>query len=121
MTNGARAFSARVKLPCRLFCGGEGGPEISATAVSIDTGSAVLAIPEGPGHPKPGETVRIELQLPGRAPDSRCLAVRARVAKVVELRNGTSQMTVEFRKAAIREAGKPERKPAARAISGWRM
>jgi hypothetical protein len=121
MTSGARAFSARVKLPCRLFCGGKGGPEVSATAVSIDTGSAVLAIPEGPVYPKLGEAVRLELQLPGKSPGSRCLAVRARVAKVVELRNGTSQMTVEFRKAAFKESDKPQRKPPKSVANGWRM
>ena len=64
MSTGAKAFAARVKLPCRLFCDGE-AVEVLGTAVSIDTGSAVLAIPEGvPQRPKLGDAVRLELELP---------------------------------------------------------
>jgi hypothetical protein len=124
MNIGAKAFAARVKLPCRLFCGGEDGLEVSGTAVSIDTGSAVLAIPDGTQlHPKLGEVVHLELQLPANAVSAaaRCLAVRARVAQVVEMRDGTRQMTVQFRKAAFKDSEKPLRKPPKGAAKAWEM
>ena len=121
MSTGAKAFSARVKLPCRLFCDGE-GVEVLGTAVSIDTGSAVLAIPEGVPQPKLGDAVRLELELPVKkaSAGARCLAVRARVAQVVEMRDGTSQMTVQFRKAAFKEVEHPVRKPPKMAAK-WAM
>ena len=123
MSFGAKAFAARVKLPCRLFCGGENGLEVSGTAVSIDTGSAVVAIPEGPQALKPGEVVRLELELPvnGASTAARCLAVRARVAQVVEMGDGTHQMTVQFRRAAFRDPEKAPRKPPKAATKGWAM
>jgi len=124
MTIGAKAFSAQVKLPCRLFRGGVNGLEVSGMAVSIDTGSAVLAIPEGPmTHAKRGEVVHLELQLPVNTLSSaaRCLAVTARVADVVEMHDGTSRMTVRFRKAAFKDSEKPLRKPAKSASKGWEM
>lgn len=128
MTIGAKAFAARVKLPCRLFCGGEDGLEFSGTAVSIDTGSAVLALPDGSiAHPKLGELVHLELELPVNAVSAgaRCLAVRARVAQVVEMRDGTRQLTVQFRKAAFKDSEKPLRKPPRKPPKGatkvWAM
>jgi len=123
MSIGAKAFAARVKLPCRLFCGGDNGLEVAGTAVSIDTGSAVLAILD-PAHPKLGEVINLELQLPANASSSasRCLAVRAKVAQVVEMRDGTRQMTVQFRKAAFKDSEKAPRKPPkAAAVKGWEM
>ena len=124
MHTSAKAFSARVKLPCRLFCGGVNGLEFSGTAVSIDTGSAVVAIPEGPlAHSKLGEVVRLELQLPVQAESvvGRCLAVTARVAQVVDMRDGTHQMTVKFRKAAFKDSEKALRKPPKSVAKGWAM
>ena len=70
-----RAFSAQVQLPCRVFCGPDSTLELSGTAVSIDTGSLVLAMPvftstnDNVAHPqvdqpKLGDKVRLELSLP---------------------------------------------------------
>jgi len=123
MNIGTKAFSARVKLPCRLFCGGLNGLEVSGTAVSIDTGSAVVAIPDGPAHPKLGEIVHMELQLPMKSHRAagRCLAVTARVAQMVEMRDGTHQMTVQFRKAAFKDSERAPRKPPKSIAKGWAM
>lgn len=123
MSTGAKAFAARVKLPCRLFCGGVHGMEVSGTAVSIDTGSAVLAIPDGKTHPKLGEVVHLELQLPANAVNvvARCLAVRAKVAHLLEMRDGSCQMTVQFRKAAFKDSDKPARKPPKSVARAWEM
>jgi hypothetical protein len=123
MSIAAKPFEARVRLPYKLMC--DGGLELSGMAVSIDTGSAVLALPEGPlAHPLRGQAVRLELQLPaGRASvPGRCLAVRARVAQVIEMRDGTRRVTVQFRKAAFKESEKAPRKPPKRvAAKGWEM
>jgi hypothetical protein len=122
MNIGAKAFSARVQLPCRLFCGPDHGLRMVGTAVSIDTGSAVLVLPDdGVAYPKAGEVVNLELDLPMNADTSaRCLAVRASVARVVAMRDGTRRMTVQFRKAAFKESERLPKKPP-RVASGWEM
>ena len=97
--------------------------EVFGTAVSIDTGSAVLAILD-PTRPKLGEVIDLELQLPANTASTaaRCLALRARVEQVVEMRDGTRQMTVRFRKAAFKDSEKPPRKPPkAAAAKEWEM
>jgi len=123
MSIAAKAFEARVQLPYRLVC--DGGLELSGIAVSINTGSAVLALPERPlAHLLRGQAVKLELQLPaGRANVAgRCLAVRARVAQVIEMRDGTRRMTVQFHKAAFKESEKAPRKPPkSAAAKGWEM
>ena len=123
MNIGAKAFSARVHLPCRLFCGGEGGLQVIGTAVSIDTGSVVLELSDASAqHLKIGDVADLELDLPANPVSSsaRCLAVRARVAQVVDMQNGTRQMTVQFRKAAFKESERIARKPP-KASGGWEM
>src|SRR5436190_18954330 len=106
----ARAFSAQVQLPCRVFCGPDSTLELSGTAVSIDTGSVVLAMPvfmstnENVAHPQLGDKVRLELSLPVAAPNvepsagAKYLAVQARVAAVTELLDGSRHIKFTFRK-----------------------
>jgi len=63
----ARGFSARVQLPCRVFCGPDSILELSGVAVSIDTGSLVLALPardSSQSMPQPGDKVRLGIEAP---------------------------------------------------------
>lgn len=123
----ARAFSARVQLPCRVFCGPDSILELSGVAVSIDTGSLVLALPARSGvltMPQPGDKVRLELSLPVTESNAgaKCLDVRARVSAVTELHDGSRQVTFTFRKASFKdrvESAMP--KPSKPAGKVWRM
>src|SRR5436190_23809687 len=90
----ARAFSARVQLPCRVFCGPDSILELSGVAVSIDTGSLVLALPARSGSrtmPQPGDKVRLELSLPVTESNAgaKCLQVRARLSNIMEHHDGS--------------------------------
>jgi len=92
----ARGFSARVQLPCRVFCGPDSILELSGVAVSIDTGTLVLALPardSSQSMPQPGDKVRLELSLPvtESTAGAKCLELRARV----------SNMTTEGRRGRI--------------------
>ena len=110
----ARAFSAHVQLPCRVFCGPESILELSGMAVSIDTGSLVLAMPARNGNPehapepceqpKLGDKVRLELSLPVTEVNAgeKYLALQARVAGVTEMLDGSRQIKFTFRKAPSR-------------------
>jgi len=142
----ARAFSAQVQLPCRVFCGPDSTLELSGTAVSIDTGSLVLAMPvfmstnENLAHPQLGDKVRLELSLPvadqNGDPDveqnanqnvqpttgAKYLAVQAQVAAVTELLDGSRHIKFTFRKASFKdrvEEALP--KPPKAASKTWRM
>jgi hypothetical protein len=104
----ARAFSARVQLPCRVFCGPDSILELSGVAVSIDTGSLVLALPPRCGSlnmPQPGDKVRLELSLPVTESNAgaKCLEVRARVSNITEQHDGSRQVTFTFRKASFKD------------------
>jgi hypothetical protein len=104
----ARAFSARVQLPCRVFCGPDSILELSGVAVSIDTGSLVLALPPRCGSlnmPQPGDKVRLELSLPVAESNAgaKCLEVRARVAGITEQHDGSHLVTFTFRKASFKD------------------
>ena len=59
-------FSAKVELPCKIFCGPDSMLEFSGVAVNINTGSLLLQIEphNGPWQPVLGERVRLELSLP---------------------------------------------------------
>lgn len=126
MNIGAKAFTAHVQLPCRLFCGPENEWEVAGTAVSIDTGSAVVILPDegdgGKAYPATGDVVNLELDLPMNAVNAsaRCLAVRASVANMAVMKDGTRRMTVQFRKAAFKESERLPKKPP-KAASGWEM
>jgi len=131
MSLSARAFSAHVQLPCRVFCGPDSILELSGIAVSIDTGSLVLSMPARNGaaenhHGQPllGDKVRLELSLPvtERSAGAKYLALQARVALVTEMHDGSRQIKFTFRKASfkdrVEEAIAKPPKPAGKL---WRM
>jgi hypothetical protein len=121
----AASFSARVDLPCRVFCGPGGAVVLSGTALSIATSRMVVALEEGNGGPPDvGEQVRLELLLPanGNAANERYLAVRARVLDVVETAQGSRRLTITFRKPSFKagvEAAR--RKPVRAEVKRWSM
>src|SRR5437762_1459405 len=123
----ARAFSARVQLPCRVFCGPDSILELSGVALSIDTGSLVLALPARTGSlnmPQPGDKVRLELSLPVTESNAgaKCLEVRARVSAITEQVDGSRQVTFTFRKASFKDLVEGPL-PKASKVDGkvWRM
>ena len=141
-----RAFSAQVQLPCRVFCGPDSTLELSGTAVSIDTGSLVLAMPvftstnESVAHPQLGDKVRLELSLPGAEQNvdpnveqnadlkveqgarAKYLAVQARVAAVTELLDGSRHIKFTFRKASFKDRMEEALPKLPKAASKtWRM
>ena len=121
-----RPFSAKVELPCKVFCGPDATPEFSGLVVKIDTGRLVLALPEGNGRACPdlGELVRLELLLPVKAESAaaKCLNVRARVADTTEMPDGSRQLVLNFRRASFKD--RPAnffRKLPKAATNGWTM
>jgi hypothetical protein len=129
MSLAGRAFSARVQLPCRVFCGPDSILELSGTAVSIDTRSLVLAMPARSSSPEPqnqpqlGDSVRLELSLPTeRQARAKCLALRARVALVTEMLDGSRHIKFTFRKVSFKDrVDKVLAKPVKSAGKLWRM
>ena len=129
MSAESKAFSARVDLPCRVFCGPDAMLELPAVAVSIDTGSVVLAVRGGHAHsfPMMGERVSLEMLLPvnGGQAKAKCLTVRAKVVRMTEMPDGSRQIGLSFRKASFKDVaervlGKP-RKGVKAAVTGWEM
>jgi hypothetical protein len=121
-----RPFSAKVELPCRVFCGPDATLEFSGLVVKIDTGRLVLALPEGQTRACPdlGESVRLELLLPvkARSAAAKCLNVRARVAHTTEMPDGSWQLVLNFRRASFRDRSENIlRKLPKAAASGWTM
>ena len=119
-----QAFSARVELPCKVFCGPDTRVEFSGTAVSIYPGSLMLDLGalHGPWRPEVGEHVRLELHLPVHleTAKAKCLIVRARVTGVSGGPGGTTRLELKFRKPSFRD--RIERLPReARLANGWRM
>ena len=118
------SFSAKVELPCKIFCGPDSMLEFSGVAVNIDTGSLLLQIGthNGPWQPVVGEKVRLELSLPVNLElaKPKSLSVRARVANVKDLPDGSQQLELRFRKPSFKDSGKIE-SPAKSAGSGWEM
>ncbi|HSP67447.1 MAG TPA: hypothetical protein VLN48_06955 [Bryobacteraceae bacterium] len=127
MSDPARAFSARVQLPCRVFCGPESFLELSGVAVSIDTGSLVLSMPAGNADqqaPQPGDRVRLELSLPVTESNAgaKCLEVRARVSNITQQVDGSRQVTFTFRKASFKDLVEDPLPKASKADGKvWRM
>jgi hypothetical protein len=126
----ARAFSAQVQLPCRVFCGPESILELSGIAVSIDTRSLVLSMParasggDPCNQPQLGDKVRLELSLPvtERSARAKYLALRARVAVVTEMLDGTRQIKFTFRKVSFKDRLEEALPKAPKTASKlWRM
>ena len=117
-------FSAKVELPCKIFCGPDSMLEFSGIAVNINTGSLLLQLGalDGPWQPVVGERVRLELSLPVNFELARAksLSVRARVANVTDMPDGTQRLELHFRKPSFKDSGKVEA-PAKTAGNGWEM
>jgi len=117
-------FSAKVELPCKIFCGPDSMLEFTGVAVSINTGSVLLQIQahNGPWQPVVGEKVRLELSLPVSIESAKAknLSVRARIANVTDMPDGRQQLELRFRKPSFKDSGKVE-SPAKRAGNGWEM
>ena len=117
-------FSAKVELPCKIFCGPDSMLEFMGVAVNIDTGSLLLQIAShnGPWQPVVGERVRLELSLPVNLElaKAKSLSVRARVANVMDMPDGSQRLELHFRKPSFKDSVKIEA-PAKSASSGWEM
>jgi hypothetical protein len=128
-----RAFSAKVELPCKIFCGPDSMLEISGTALNINPASLLLDVRDlrGPWQPAVGEWVKLELLLPlngNHVPEHvkpKVLSVRARIASVTALADGSRQLELRFRKPTFKdqaENGNGHRKPAkASGVYKWEM
>jgi hypothetical protein len=117
-------FSAKVELPCKIFCGPDSMLEFSGIAVNINIGSVLLQLQahNGPWRPVVGERVRLELSLPVNfeLAKAKSLNVRARVANVTGMPDGGQQLELRFRKPSFKDSGKIE-SPAKSAGNGWEM
>jgi hypothetical protein len=102
MRQEAHAFSAKVELPCRGFCGPDSRSEFSGVATRIDTGSLVFTTKRRnrEAFPEVGDTVRLELSLPvnssGATP--KFLTLRAEVVRVIQRADRSWQLEFTFRK-----------------------
>jgi hypothetical protein len=117
-------FSAKVELPCKIFCGPDSMLEFSGVAVNINTGSVLLQLEmhSGPWQPVVGEKVRLELSLPVNfeLAKAKSLNVRARVANVMDMPDGSQRLELRFRKPSFKDSGKIE-EPIKAAGNGWEM
>ena len=117
-------FSAKVELPCKIFCGPDSMLEFSGIAVNINTGSLLLQLEmhNGPWQPVVGEKVRLELSLPVNfeLAKAKSLNVRARVANVMDMPDGSQRLELRFRKPSFKDIGKIE-EPIKAAGNGWEM
>jgi hypothetical protein len=125
-------FWAEVQLPCKIFCGPDSLLEVAGTAVNIGPASVRLHLDSVPAswEPSVGESIRVELLLPVKSAraKSKYLSVRARVADVTEMPDGTRRLELRFRKPVfkerLKEADQKENglaKPAQAAHVKWRM
>ena len=117
-------FSAKVELPCKIFCGPDSMLEFSGIAVNINTGSVLLQLEvhNRPWQPVVGEKVRLELSLPVNLElaKAKSLNVRARVANVMDMPDGSQRLELRFRKPSFKDSGKIE-EPSKAAGNGWEM
>jgi hypothetical protein len=119
-------FAAKVELPCKVFCGPDSMVQISATALSINTGSLVLALGVGV-IPSVGARVKLELLLPVNSenPTAKCLSLRARVTSTTQLPDGSCHAELSFRSARFKDVEaipkKKQAKVAKAPASGWAM
>jgi hypothetical protein len=119
-------FSAKVELPCKIFCGPDSMLEFSGVAVNIDPGSVLLQLgaDNGPWQPVVGEKVRLELSLPVNLElaKAKSLSVRARVANVTDMPDGSQRLELRFRKPSFKDSGKNGlAQPAKARGGGWEM
>jgi hypothetical protein len=99
-------FSAKVELPCKIFCGPDSMMEFAGVAVNIDPGSVLLQLGahNGPWQPVVGEKVRLEL------------------SNVTDMPDGSQRLELRFRKPSFKDSGKNGlAQPAKARGGGWEM
>jgi hypothetical protein len=118
MTDGQPVFWTKVDLPCKVVCertavNGLAASlpvdtvELFGTAVDIDNGSLSLNV--GSLHGEwvwaVGQRVRLELELPVRVDVAKpkAMIVRAKVARVHDMPDGTTRVEFKFRKPRFRD------------------
>jgi hypothetical protein len=122
-------FATKVELPCKVYCGPDSMVQLAATALSIDTGSLVLALGVGV-LPLVGARVKLEVLLPANQenPTAKCLSLRAKVTRTTELPDGSCRVELSFRKANFKDVEATPRQKLAKAakaakapMNGWAM
>ena len=100
-------FAAQVELPCKIFCGPDSLLEVSGTTVEIGPAKMRLHVGEllGSWQPVVGDQLRLELLMPVNREQAKakCLSVRATVADVAELPDGTRWLELRFRKPIFKD------------------
>lgn len=121
-----QVFSAKVDLPCKIFCGPGSTLELAGTATNIETGRLYLDVGAlyAPWQPVVGDFVRLELSLPMdyEAAKAKYLSVRARVASVEPMADGSQRLEVLFRRPVFRDRAEVDAaREAPMAVSQWHM
>lgn len=121
-----QVFSAKVDLPCKIFCGPDSALELSGTATSIETGRLQLDVGtllENVWHPVVGDSVKLELSLPmDREPaNTKYLSLRARVAAVEPMPDGSHRLELLFRRPVFRDRADTGMAEPPAEVSHWEM
>jgi hypothetical protein len=121
-----QVFSAKVDLPCRVFCGPNATLELAGTATNIETGrlSLDIGVLDPPWQAVVGEFVRLELSLPVEQEPAKekYLSVRARVATVETMEDGSQRLEVLFRRPIFRDRAESDApREAKAAVNQWQM
>lgn len=130
MNTSARGFSSHVTLPCTVSCGPEAGQKLNGTALKIEPGSMILRLTATSRmFPQVGDKVDLDVHLPVNfeLAGAKDLSIRGQVLEVTEMRDGSRQFVLSFRRANFRDRnGKnghraaPKRKMKV-ATEGWEM
>lgn len=117
----AREFSSQIELPCTVSCGANGEFTFVGTAISIGSTRLVFRLKgSDPSFPRVGDTVRMNIHLPGEAGlAAKDISTRARIVDVSELADGVQTFVLSFRRAQFRDRpASAERRASA---GSWEM
>ena len=121
-----QVFSAKIDLPCKIFCGPGSTLELAGTATNIETGRLYLdvGVLDPPWQAVVGEFLRLELSLPvdQEPAKEKYLSVRARVASVETMEDGSQRLELLFRRPIFRDRAESDTpREAKAAVSQWQM
>ena len=120
-----QVFSAKVDLPCKIFCGPDSTLEFLGTATSIETGRLLLDVGtlSDVWHPVVGDLVKLELSLPMELEPAKnkYLSARARVASVEPMPDGSQRLELVFRRPVFRDRAETGTAETPAEISHWEM
>lgn len=121
-----QVFSAKVDLPCKIFCGPGSALELSGTATSIETGRLQLdlgTLLHNVWQPVVGDSVKLELSLPMdlEPAKTKYLSLRARVASVEPMPDGSQRLELLFRRPVFRDRAETNAGEAPDEVSHWEM